>query len=219
MQVSEPTVEPLQLGDTLGRFEEVATAVAAVNEVLGDEYPLQLRSVDGTTSLLEEVQKPEDAEPATFAGPAAAAIRLSLGIVARENDSPYRLPARKILGAGTGEQPRSKNGLVEDHLRLGTFGHLVAAMKSLESFMGDEEEQAVADKIRGNIKQAPIERAESKPFYYFGSEAEIIHGALIKAALRRESHYDLMAAHILETADRQPMAASAKEMPPLAKAA
>src|ERR1700722_3265492 len=118
MSAGEHTAESLRLGDTLGRFEEATTAVAAVNEVFGSDYPLLLRSADGSTSLLEEVQKPDDAEPATFAGPAAAAIRLSLGVVARESASPYQLPARKIFEAQTEAEPprapRTKDGVVED---------------------------------------------------------------------------------------------------------
>ncbi|HTB48899.1 MAG TPA: hypothetical protein VK712_02350 [Verrucomicrobiae bacterium] len=202
MAVAEHPVETITLGDTLGGFEEATTAAVAVSKVLGNDYPSLLETADGTT-LLEQTQTTEDPGTVTFAGPAAAAIRMALGVVAEDTTSLYRLPARRMLGIPVESErrqaPKSQGGVVEEHLKLSTFGGLVAAFKSVEIFAEEAEQAVVLGTIKSDFENIPT--GESRAFFYLGDEAQIIYRSLVKAALRGSSYYDLVAAHILGSAD------------------
>jgi hypothetical protein len=221
MQVSAETVESI----TLSGFEEAVAAYAAVHEVYGEDHPLlQITSETAgpVTGLWGEIIKPEDAERDAFEGKDAAAIQNSLETIARPgSSSPYQATARNMLGllveggqtlpAAPAEPkapvvprplrrlPRSVNGeIVEGHIELGTFGHLVTALRSVEDFAEGDDQRDTTDRIQADITEA--DPFNTEPVVYWETEAQTIYNALVAAAGRASNVYDLSAGQMLAQA-------------------
>ena len=176
-------------------------------------------------SLLDGLSRQDDSEPQTFAGEDAATIRDSLEAIARpDSTSRYQATAQMMLSllsdgrpltafdkpeppaAAVREvrpasrlqpAPRSINGeIVEGHVILGSFEHLVTALQSVGEFAaGDARQDAIRSLERAVNETDPF---NSEPVVYWGSRAQVIYNALAGAANRRSSLHDVSAAHMLE---------------------
>ncbi|HEY5442192.1 MAG TPA: hypothetical protein VIJ68_01490 [Candidatus Saccharimonadales bacterium] len=206
--VDSYVVEPIMLGQegALSPFEQTSTAITAVREVFGMDYLLRVRSSDNSIPLAFGL---EGRLQIPFEGKAAFVIRTALEEVAHDDDSPWEESARTTLDIVADPAPARKDSVVESHLSLGTFEHVVTALEAVREFKPEEdtmeeEREIIIAKLQRTRDEFSWRSEEAAPVFYWGEYAEIIYEGLAAAAAQRQTYLHESAAHMLGLLEVKP---------------